>query len=119
MTVNFMNVPFSTDASQNATEYSGKVNGRLLGIIYQYGDALTGASVAVTGEETGQVVLTKTALGTVTVQFNPRLAINLNTDGSALSFYDKVPIPNERLKFAITVAGASKTGNFLVLTESD
>ncbi len=90
------------------------LNGRLLAIAVKLGTA-TAIDLAVTDTE-GLNLFTKTSIS-ASIRFNARAAIVLNTDGSALSFYDAQPIVGP-LTLTIANGGDTKTASVILYLEA-
>ena len=120
-------VSITTDASGDATVYTGYVNGRILGIIYKPGSSGidTGAGLTITTETTGQAVLTKATAGTSTVFFYPRAQVHDAADGAALTLdgtrknVDYIRAVNERIKVVVASGGNAKSGSIEFITDDD
>lgn len=107
-----------TNASEAFTGYLGPINGRILSVRLVDVDLTNTADLAITGETTGIEVLTETAAG-ATETWYPRVAANLNTDGSALAttyYVEPITIGDERIKVAIANGGVAKTATIYVQT---
>jgi hypothetical protein len=112
-------VAITTDSSGNATVYTPYLKGKLLAIVYKPGSSqiATGADLTITMETTLQPVLIKANAGTSTVVYRPKIATNLNTDGSALTDYEPPVAVNERIKTIVAEGGDTKTGAIGFITE--
>lgn len=116
---------WTTDGSGDATvgqstsSAQSPVFGLLRGIAYLPGTTDTGATVTVTcvGNVT-QTLLVKSSAGTSNVMFYPRIVMNGNTDGAALTGTaggDRTQIVAEgAIKVVIASGGAAKAGSLIV-----
>lgn len=119
---------WTTDGSGDATAghststVQSAILGRLAAIAYLPGTTDTGATVTVTcvGNVT-QTLLVKATAGTSNVMFYPRVVVNGNTDGAALtgtSGGDRVAqVLEGQIKVVIASGGATKTGSLIVYYE--
>ncbi len=113
-------VDFTTTSGGAATVYTDEpVTGNVLEIRYDYGDAATGATITVTGEESGKAILTITNAGTGDLSWRPRQGIHPvanATAGSLLTYdatrliYEFIPIAAERIKIVVASGGDTKSG---------
>lgn len=77
----------------------------------------TAASLTVTAERSGIVVLGISAFtSTAESVFYPRHNIH-STAGSTVAGFDKIPLYDERLQFVISSGGATKGGRFRTFIE--
>ena len=115
-------ITVATDASGDATVYSGSVaNGRVLAILYDGGHDAT-ADFTITTESTGQTVWTESDVTNSATFRAPRLATHA-TDGTA-SLYAAAGEPveayvwmaDERLKIVVAQGGNATTGVFTLIT---
>lgn len=110
----------TTDASGDATVYSGIVNGRILGIKYLPGASGldTGADVTITTETTAQDVLVLSNAGTSTIWRYPVQLRHKAADGTDASSPEYVFAVNERIKVVVAQGGNAKTGSIGFLVEA-
>lgn len=114
----------TTDASGNATVYSAKpVTGLVQQIRYVPDGSsplATGADLTITGEVTGLAIVTLTNIGTVAVQWAPRVATSDITGAASLyaaagtAVNDRVAIAGERIKVAVAQGGNTLTGTLYI-----
>lgn len=111
-------VAITTDASGNATEYTGVMNGMVQCIVYTKTD-FTNCTVLVTTEDTGQTVWSQ---GSVAASATKRpLQAAHGTDGTAAEYASGYPVEvpvwaiNERIKIVIASGGNTKTGTIDVV----
>jgi hypothetical protein len=78
-------------AETQAGTSSAPLNGRLEAIYVNHGTGAGTTDLTITCGSPAIPILTK-ADSTTDAWFYPRAALALNTDGSALSFYDKIPL---------------------------
>ncbi len=97
-----------------AVKTTPNLNGRLLVIAVKLGTA-TAIDLAVTDAD-GLNLFTKTTIN-ANVRYNPRGAFVLNTDGSALSFYDAQPVVGP-LTLTIANGGDGKTASVILYLEA-
>ena len=105
-----------TAAGGQTTYSEGPVNGRILSVRLVDVDLTGTADLTITGETTGIAVLTDIAAG-ATETWYPRVAANLNTDGSALvtTYYvEPIVLGDERLKVVIANATGAQTATLYV-----
>lgn len=106
-----------TTANDSSISFTTKAMlGKLHAIQYvrdSTGTALsTNAGLTVTAQRTGTVVLAVgTFNSTVDTIFYPRQNIH-STAGSTIAGFDKIPLFNEGLTFALSSGGAAKGGRF-------
>lgn len=115
-------VTIVTDGSQNATEYSTNLTGKLVSIRYVKGDYANGVVFAITAEATGEGIWAETAVNS-SKTVHPRAPTHDIVGAPGLyaaagqAVTDKIALFNDRIKFAITLGGAAKTGTFHITTE--
>jgi len=79
----------------------------------------TGADLTITGETTAVPILVKANAGTSTVWFYPVAELNLNTDGSAVTYaFMYINLVDERVKVVVAQGGDTKTGTITVFYET-
>ena len=96
-----------------AVKTTPNLNGRLLAIAVILGTAAA-IDLAVTDTD-GLNLYTKAGIA-ANVRVNPRAALVLNTDGSALLFYDAQPVVGP-LTFTIANGGDGKTASVVLYLE--
>ncbi len=116
-------VSITTDASGDATAYTGVVNGYVHAIQYVPDGTApydATADVTITGETTGIAVTTLTNVAAALTTY-PRAATHDQANAAALyaaagtAVRDRVPIAAERIKLVIAQGGATKTGVWHVI----
>lgn len=111
---------WTTDGSGGATAYgSSSVLGEVIAVDYLPGTTDTGATFTLTAEgNVSSAILTKASAGTSNVRFYPRIVVNGNTDGAALTGTaggDRTRIMAAgRLKAVIASGGDTKAGSAIV-----
>lgn len=113
-------VSLTTDASGDATGYTGVVNGRVLGVLYRKTDFANGVDFTVTTEVTGVNIWTESDVN-ASADRAPRMPTH-GQDGSA-SLYaaagepveDLIPVAEERIKVVVAQGGNVKSGTVHVL----
>jgi hypothetical protein len=111
---------WTTDGSGDATVFgSGSALGNVVAVDYLPGTTETGATFTLTAEgNVTTTILVKANAGTSNVRFYPRIVVNGNTDGAALTGTaggDRTPIlAAGRLKAVIASGGATKAGSAIV-----
>jgi hypothetical protein len=111
---------WTTDASGDASVFgSASVLGEVIAVDYLPGTTDTGATFTLTS--VGSVtttILAKTTAGTSNVRFYPRIVVNGNTDGAALTGTaggDRTPIlAAGRLQVVIASGGNTLSGSAIV-----
>lgn len=114
-------VTIAVDASGDATAYTSKLyTGVVRAVIYTKTDYANGVDVAITGETTGQAILTGTDVN-ATATFCPKQAVHTTAGAAALyaaggvAVLADIVLVNERIKFVVSSGGVSKTGAFRVV----
>ncbi len=109
-------VEVTTDASGDATAYTGEVNGFLSQIRYVKTDFADTVDFTITSEDTGEMLWSESNV-TASTTIAPRQATH-GTDGSA-SLYAATGEPVEapiavrgRIKIVVAQGGNAKTGTF-------
>ena len=121
--IQFERVPFTTDASGDATVYSKPVVGLLHAIRYEYDDAATGASITITDDSTGIALLTITSAGTSSTTHLPRGA-TVSTSNAAALYASGGEAVNDRLptagavKIVVASGGDAKAGAIVLVWEA-
>jgi len=111
-------VTITTDASGDATVYSGVVRGVVKAITYVPGTIVTGGDLTITAENSGLAIVTITNAGTSTVTWHPRALASKVADGSdATDAFTELPLFDERIKCVVAQGGATKTGTINFYTE--
>jgi hypothetical protein len=116
---------WTTDAAGAATVGKGTstaqsaLYGKVYAVDYLPGTTDTGATITITCE--GVITTTvhvKASAGTSNVRFYPRIVVNGNTDGAALtgtSGGDRAqPLLNGQIKIVIASGGDTKTGSAVI-----
>jgi hypothetical protein len=101
-------VSLTTNASGDATGYTGVAYGRVQTVQYVKTDYAAGVDITVTGETSGLAVLALTdqnASGT----FFPRALVHGPT-GTALTVSEAVTVAGERVKVVVAQGGDTKSG---------
>ena len=113
----------TTDASGNATVYSGVIHGQVLQVRYVPDGTSPldiGADIDLTGETSGLVVIDKDNIGTSAFTVAPRQATH--SVGLAAALYAAggeaalapIAIAGERLKLVVANGGNTKLGTFYI-----
>lgn len=116
-------VTVTTNADGAGIGYTEQaINGLILGIIYDKpgsGGFDDGSTMTVTGETTGTVIWTESAVNADATRW-PRSQVHDNA-GAALTYdgtrkvCEPAPISSERVKIAVASGGNVKTGTFWVI----
>ena len=107
----------TTDSSGAATVYiqpgvGRGLNGFLIALKYTPGTIATGATLTITGEDSGIPIMTKANAGTSTVFYYPRAFPNAVADGAAGTVPAlPIPIKNERIKVVVASGGSGGVGS--------
>jgi hypothetical protein len=112
--IDTLRTEITTNSSGAASKTTGSLNGKLLGVAVKLGTAA--AIDLVVADADGLNLLTKTTIN-ASARINARGALALNTDGSALSFYDAQPVVGP-LTFTIANGGDTKTASIILYLES-
>lgn len=106
-----------------ATAYSPKIFGKLESIRYVKTDFADGATYTITGETSGQGIWTEAAVNASTVR-HPRAATHSTVGVASLRaaggtpVLDRIALGGERVKIAVTTAGADDTyGTFHITVD--
>jgi len=118
--IKYVSTTITTDSSGDATVYvGGALRGRVIALKYAPGTLATGADLTITGETTAVPILVKANAGTSTVWFYPVAELNLNTDGSAVTYaFMYINLVDERVKVVVAQGGDTKTGTITVFYET-
>ena len=116
-------VEITTDASEDATDYSAsrKITGKVVGIKYEFGDLANTADFVITGETSLSPILTYANVPAADAFWNPRLLANVHTTGATFTdAASEAPrVFGERIKIVTDEGGASKTGTMTFYVEDD
>lgn len=113
-------ISWTTDGSGDATAYgNSSAIGEVVAVDYLPGTTDTGATITLTAEgNVTTTVLVKATAGTSNVRFYPRILVNGNSDGAALTGTaggDRTRVfVAGRLKAVIASGGAAKAGSAVV-----
>lgn len=109
----------TTDASGNATAYSGAIMGKIEAIHYVKGDFADGVDFTITGEKFAEGIWAQSDVNASASKW-PRLAchdlvgVAATTDGTR-ALRDKIALANDRVKIAIAQGGNAKSGTFHII----
>ena len=124
MALKDMRIAFETDGSGDSVDYGEKtINGKLLAVMYDYGDALTGMDVVMTTDRVDVVenFFAKDNMGVADAVFYPRHLVHSNTTGGALTGTaggDRVlGLLIGRPKITVSNGGSVNTGAFILIYE--
>lgn len=120
-----INFSWTTNTAGAATVYGDEAVpgiGEVVAVDYLPGTTDTGATFTLTSEGAFSTsILAKTTAGTANVRFYPRIVVNGNTDGAALTGTaggDRArPLAIGQLKVVIASGGAVKTGTARVYVD--
>lgn len=124
MALKDMQIAFTTDASGDSTDYGEKaICGRLIAVLYDRGDVVTGADLTLTTDRYGVVttLLSVTDAGTSDLYWMPRTPSQDNT-GTAVTYdgtneiYEPFLIIG-RPKLTVAQGGATKSGAVILVYE--
>lgn len=112
--MNAVKLALTTDASGNATTTAERVFGRVYAVQLVDGTFDDGVDITLTAEapDLSIPILTKANFNTDQMVY-PRVAVALNTDGTALTVYD-MPLAAGDLKAVIAQGGNAKSGSVIV-----
>lgn len=108
-------VTLTTTAGGAATEYTPDVNGFVRAIRYSGGFDAT-ADITITGDDTGQPIITMTDQADAVATLHPRQATHDIVGAASLyaatgePVESDIPIAGERIKVVVAQGGATKTG---------
>jgi len=103
----------TTSAGGAASATTPSLNGKLLAVAVKLGTAT--AIDLVVADSDGLNLLTKATIN-ASARINTRAALALNTDGSALAFYDGQPVVGP-LTYTIANGGDAKTASIIAYLE--
>lgn len=113
-----INIPFTTDASGDATVYSDPVAGIIKSLTVDTGDCTNGAvDVTITNEQTGETITALTNLATAsTLDYWPQAPTTEPADGTAINNLARtqLAIGNARIKVVVADGGDTKSGSVYV-----
>ena len=115
-------VTLTTAADGSATIYAGKkVTGRILAIVFAFGDLANTLDLTITGETTGLEVLSYANVPAANDTFHPRILARKHTDGAIFTDTASEPpfVFNERIKIVAAQGGNVKTGTLTFYYEAD
>lgn len=113
-------IEVTTAADGSATVYSPQVTGRVLAIYYVKTNFADTVDFAITSEATGETIWTEANV-TASKVCAPRLATHTTAGVAALyaaggvAVLDYIALGNDRIEFAITNGGDTKTGTFIAI----
>lgn len=107
-------VPVTTASDGSATVFSPVVTGRIQQVQYIKDDFADTVDFAITLEDTGQNVWTEANV-TVTKTVNPVTKADLETGTASTLTELGIYAAGERVEFAITNGGNTKTGSFQII----
>jgi hypothetical protein len=110
-------IEVTTDASGDATAYSGRTfNGKLVAIDYAKDDFANGVDFTITSEETGQTLWTQSDVNAGATKYPLTQACSTAGVAATLDGTRALLVPialcNERIKAVIAQGGDTKTGAF-------
>ena len=108
-------VTATTDTNGDATVYTSAMTGVVTAIRYIKTNYADTVDFTITGETTGQAVLT-IANVTANAVWQPVRLQYVNTSGASAGVYGPISIPNERIKIVVAQGGNTTTGQFVVIT---
>ncbi len=114
MFVKRVTVNATTSSGGAATVYSGRITGKILGIVYQKTDFAAGVDFTITTEAGGENVWVDTNVDASETVY-PRRLVQDTAGADIADTYEPVYIGNDRVKFVIANGGDTKTGTFYVL----
>ena len=105
-----------TTAAGAATVYSTAIRGEINWIKFVSTDLDAGTDVAVTSEDSGQLILSPANIGGAAVStfFYPAVVHNDNLTEAAVAAFTKIAIANERIKFVFSAAVGAQTGSIVL-----
>lgn len=112
-------VEMVTNSSGESTAFTPNMRGLLQAIHYtksSTGTALsTGATLTVTGENSGITFLSRALSDSSDLTFQPRGRTHFSTNGAESGGENQLPVCNERVKLVLSGGGNAKTGTFRVV----
>lgn len=124
MALKDMRITFETDSSGDSVDYGDRpISGKLLAVMYDYGDALTGMDVVMTTDIADVVenFFAKDNMGVADAIFYPRHIVHSNTTGGALTGTaggDRIlGLLIGRPKITVSNGGSVNTGAFILIYE--
>lgn len=114
MYVRRVTVTATTDGSGDATVFSGRVTGQILGIAYVKTDFADGVDFTITTENSGENVWIDTDVNAAEVVY-PRRLVQDTVGANIAATYEPIYVGADRVKFVIAQGGATRTGTFYVL----
>ena len=124
MAIKDMRIAFTTDASGDAVVYGeASIRARLLAVMYDYGDAATGADLTLTTDQYAVVesLFVVADLGVADAIWYPRHILHNNANGVVLvgaNGGDREPcLIIGRPKITIAQGGNAKSGAFILIYE--
>lgn len=124
MPIKDMRIAFTTDASGDAVVYGERsLRARLIAVMYDYGDAATGADLTLTTDQYDVVesLFVVANLGVADLIWYPRHILHNNASGAVLvgaSGGDRdPPLIIGRPKITIASGGDTKSGAFILIYE--
>lgn len=111
-------VSITTDASGDATAYTGVVSGKIYGVRYAKTDFADGVDFTITLDGTGETVWTESNVNASKSSY-PAVQVN-TTDGTAAvsgsdPVLDRLVCSRDRVKIVIANGGNAKSGTFHVV----
>lgn len=112
-------VSLTTDSNGDATGYTNRVTGRILGIVYAKTDFANGVDFTITLDTTGQAILTLTNQNSGAA-FYPRVPVHDEAGAGATldgtrAMRDCVVAADDRVKIVVAQGGNTKTGTVSVI----
>lgn len=123
MTLKEMRIAFTTDTSGDAVVYGERpVFGRLITVLYDRGDMVTGTDFVLTTDryDVVETILTITDVGTADKIWRPRRLVQNATGGdlTGTSGGDREPyLMIGRPKLTVDEGGSTKSGAFILILE--
>jgi hypothetical protein len=114
MYVRRVTINATTDGSGDATVYSGRVTGKVLGVAYVKDDFADGVDFTITTEASGETVWAQENVNASAVKY-PRRLVQDTVGVDIAATYDSIYMGNDRLKIVIASGGATKSGTFYLL----
>lgn len=116
-------VIITTDASGAGTGYTPAISGKILQIRYVHSTYDANWDLAITGEDTGIAVLTKTNEGAASASYAPRQPVHATANAAVVTYdgtrgvAEPVCVWDERVKIVVAEGGNTKTGTFYIWHE--
>lgn len=113
-------VSLTTDASGDATEYSGVITGKIVSVRYVKDDFADGVDFAITAEDTGETIWAEDNIN-ASETVAPRQPTHSTAGAAALyaaagtAVNDDIVLVKDRVKIVVANGGDTKSGTFHII----